>query len=141
MESSETILHPLDIGRKLVIMAKAPRPGMVKTRLTKRLDVESVTDLYRCLLDDTITLAHSLRGVNVAIMCPASDVDELAQLAGDATVVVAQQAPGLAAALTSVFSHFAASDRQHVIAFNSDTPHLPVSVLANAFETLNTRDV
>ncbi len=47
--------------------------------------MEAVTELYRCLLDDTMALAHSLRGVKVAIMCPASDVEELAQLAGGAT--------------------------------------------------------
>jgi rSAM/selenodomain-associated transferase 1 len=125
----------------LVIMAKAPRPGMVKTRLAQSLPVEAVTELYRCLLDDTVALVHSLGSVQVAIMCPASDVRELAQLVGGATGVVAQQGDGLAAALTSVFARFAAAGRQRVIAFNSDSPHLPVSVLASAFEMLTAHDV
>jgi len=141
MESSETILHWRDGGRMLVIMAKAPRPRKVKTRLARSLSVEAVTELYRCLLDDTMALAHSLPGVKVAIMCPASDVQELAQLAGGATSVVAQQGDGLAAALTSVFAHFAASGRQRIVAFNSDTPHLPASVLAGAFGMLTAHDV
>ena len=47
-------------NRTLVIMAKAPRPGMVKTRLAQSLPVEAVTELYRCLLDDTMALADSL---------------------------------------------------------------------------------
>ena len=85
MESSETILHSRNSDRMLVIMAKAPRPGMVKTRLAQSLPVEAVTELYRCLLDDTMALAHSLRSVKVAIMCPASDVEELARLAGGTT--------------------------------------------------------
>ena len=128
MESSETTLHSHHADGTLVIMAKAPRPGMVKTRLAQSLPVEAVTELYRCLLDDTMALAHSLRGVKVAIMCPASDVKELAAVGRSTTAVVAQQGEGLAAALTSVFAHFAA-DGQRVIAFNSDSPHLPVSVL------------
>ena len=45
--------------------------------------------------------------MNVAIMCPASDVEDLAQLAGGATSVLAQQGEGLAAGLTSVFAQFA----------------------------------
>jgi rSAM/selenodomain-associated transferase 1 len=141
MQSTETILHSHDSDRVLVIMAKAPRPGMVKTRLAQSLPVEAVTQLYRCLLDDTMTLAHSLRSVRVAIMCPASDVKELTQFAGDTTSVVAQQGEGLAAALTSVFAQFAAPGGRRVIAFNSDSPHLPVSVLASAFDMLNAHDV
>ena len=141
MESSDTILRSHNGEPVLVIMAKAPRAGMVKTRLAKSLPVDAVTELYRCLLDDTVALAHSLRGVKVAIMCPASDVTELAQLAGGKTDVVAQQGEGLAAALTSVFACFAAAGRKRVIAFNSDSPHLPVSVLASAFETLTAHDV
>jgi rSAM/selenodomain-associated transferase 1 len=140
MESRETNLHLRDGDRVLVIMAKAPRPGTVKTRLLRSIPAEAVTDLYRRLLDDTMALAHSLSGVKVAVMCPASDVQELAQLAGLATAIVAQQGDGLAAGLISVFARFAASGRQHVIAFNSDTPHLPVSVLASAFEMLSAHD-
>lgn len=141
MESSETPFHSRHRTRTLVIMAKAPRPGAVKTRLSQSLSVEAVTELYRCLLDDTLALAHSLGGVKVAIMCPASDVDEMARLAGDETIVVAQQGSGLAAALTSVFAQFAAPGGSRVIAFNSDSPHLPASVLTGAFEMLIARDV
>jgi uncharacterized protein len=127
--------------RTLVIMAKAPRDGAVKTRLAHSLPVEAVTDLYRCLLQDTLALAHSLPGVNVAIMCPASDAEALTAIAGPDTSVVAQQGQGLAAALTSVFAHFASRGGQRVIAFNSDSPHLPASVLANAFDILAEHDV
>jgi rSAM/selenodomain-associated transferase 1 len=125
----------------LVIMAKAPRDGQVKTRLAQKLPVQAVTELYRCLLLDTLTLAHSLRKVNVAIMCPAPDVEEFAHIAGPETRVVAQQGEGLAAALTSVFAQFAAPVPRRVIAFNSDSPHLSASVLANAFEILAEHDV
>jgi hypothetical protein len=134
-------------------MAKAPRPGEVKTRLASSLSPEAAVAFYRCLLDDTLTLAWSLSNVEVAIMCPDSDVNELAQLAGNKAKVLPQKGEGLAAGLTSVFAHFA-PDRQRqredhrkdahqrrVIAFNSDSPHLPRSVLEDAFETLAAHDV
>jgi Uncharacterized protein conserved in bacteria (DUF2064) len=47
----------------------------------------------------------------------------------------------LAASLTSVFAHFAAPGRQRVVAFNSESPHLPASVLGSAFEALTAHDV
>ena len=130
--------HP---NRTLVIMAKAPKPGMVKTRLTESLPSPAVTALYRCLLEDTLALAKSLTSVKVAVMCPESDQAELAHLLGDTVPVVAQQGDGLAGGLTSVFRHFAGAGRQHVIAFNSDSPHLAPSVLGSAFEMLTTHDV
>jgi len=144
--SNEPTLRSSSNDRVLVVMAKAPRPGAVKTRLVPDLSPEAVTALYRCLLQDTLALARSLRDVDVAIMCPESDVNELAQLAGNQGSVVAQKGGGLAAGLTSVFAHFTqdnqrACDQRRVIAFNSDSPHLPPSVLEGAFETLATHDV
>ena len=125
----------------LVIMAKAPRPGEVKTRLIPSISPKAVTDFYCCLLDDTLTLARSLSDVEVAIMCPKSDLSELAQLAGNRANVVAQKGEGLAAGLTSVFAHFLEPRQRRTIAFNSDTPHLPRPVLEEAFETLAAHDV
>jgi uncharacterized protein len=142
MEFSSHPVTPARSGdRVLVVMAKAPRPDAVKTRLTPSLAPESVADLYRCLLDDTLALAHSVSNVQVAIMCPDPDLDELAQFVGSATSVIAQQGQGLAAGLTSVFAHFATPHQRLIIAFNSDSPHLPRSVLEDAFQTLAAHDV
>lgn len=127
--------------RVLVIMAKAPRPGAVKTRLISSLSPEAVTDFYCCLFQDTLALARSLGDVDVAIMCPDSDLGELMQLAGNRASVLAQTGEGLAAGLTCVFAHFAASGPRRIIAFNSDSPHLPRSVLEEAFEKLAAHDV
>jgi rSAM/selenodomain-associated transferase 1 len=149
--ANETVVRSSGSDRVLVIMAKAPRLGEVKTRLTPSLSPAAVTAFYCCLLDDTLALARSLSDVEVAIMCPGSDVNELAQLAGaqlannEASIVaqkiVAQKGEGLAAGLTSVFAHFAEGHPRRIIAFNSDSPHLPRSVLEDAFETLAAHDV
>src|SRR5256885_9168379 len=139
--ASETMARSSGSERVLVIMAKAPRPGAVKTRLTPSLSHTAVTAFYCCLLDDTLALARSLSDVEVAIMCPDSDVNELAQLAGNEASVVAQKGEGLAAGLTSVFAHFAEDHQRRIVAFNSDSPHLPRSVLDDAFETLAAHDV
>jgi rSAM/selenodomain-associated transferase 1 len=142
MESSSDTRAPArNSDRVLVIMAKAPRPGTVKTRLNPGLPLQAATAFYRCLLGDTLTLAQSLGGVEIAVMCPDSDVNELARLAGHGAHIVAQKGEGLAAGLTSVFEHFADSPQRRIIAFNSDSPHLPRSVLEEAFETLAAHDV
>ncbi len=139
--SSKNTAHLPNGDCTLVIMAKAPKPGTVKTRLTRSLSVEAATELYRCLLDDTVALARSLSGVEVAILCPAPDVEDLRQVAPGDVDVVAQKGEGLAAGLVSVFAQFAASGRRRVVAFNSDSPHLPASVLERAFGALADHDV
>jgi len=128
-------------NRMLVIMAKAPRVGSVKTRLTVNLSPQQATELYACLLNDTIALAQAFNQVEIAIMCPESDVGDLSRLVTQTVSVLPQTGRGLAAGLTSVFAHLTNSGRQRVIAFNSDSPHLPASVLENAFEVLETCDL
>jgi len=135
------MLQRSDANRTLVIMAKAPRSGRVKTRLAETFPSTAVTELYRSLLEDTLQLTRSLSGVTVAVVCPHSDQDELAGLFRHTVQIVAQEGEGLAAGLTSVFRCFTDDSRRRVIAFNSDTPHLPPSVLEHAFEMLEKHDV
>jgi uncharacterized protein len=122
-------------------MAKAPRSGAVKTRLAPSLPASAVASLYGCLLQDTVTLAQSLKGVEVAVMCPKSDKDALDDFLGSGVQVVAQTGEGLAAGLTSVFRYFTATGPREVIAFNSDSPHLGADILEEAFRMLATHDV
>lgn len=137
----QNIVAPCSGDCTLVIMAKAPKPGVVKTRLVQSLPLAAVVELYRCLLDDTMALARSLDDVQVAIMCPASDVKDLSCALGDSIPIVAQSGDGLAAGLTSVFAHFATAGQPRIVAFNSDSPHLPASVLKSAFQALAQCDV
>jgi rSAM/selenodomain-associated transferase 1 len=132
--------HGLTRGT-LVIMAKAPRAGMVKTRLIRSFPVPAVTELYRCLLDDTIQLARTLEEIEVTLMCPEADAEELILATDNAVPVVPQTGIGLEAGLNSVFAHFTRDGRRPIVAFNSDTPHLPASVLQNAFRDLVSSDV
>jgi len=127
--------------RVLVVMAKAPRPGHVKTRLSGEYPVASIVELYRCLLNDTLALGLSIPNTQVAVMAPQEDLHELATLLPAGVSGLAQQGCGLAAALTSVFDTFTREGRRRVIAFDSDSPHLPPRVLDDAFEALLTDDL
>jgi uncharacterized protein len=128
-------------NRTLVIMAKAPRVGSVKTRLAESLSLQAVTELYRCLLNDTIDLAQALDHVEIAIMCPASDAEDLSCAVPETVRIVPQTGQGLAAGLACVFAHFTNPGCQRVIAFNSDSPHLPPLILESAFDVLETCDL
>jgi rSAM/selenodomain-associated transferase 1 len=124
----------------VVVMAKAPREGLVKTRLTGAYPAPDVVRLSECMLRDTLDLVQSLPRVNVAVMCPSGDVGEIQNCLPAAVQVVGQQGHGLAAALASVFERFV-PDFGRVVAVDSDSPHLPPERLQSALDLLETNEL
>lgn len=127
--------------RVLVVMAKAPRPGRVKTRLAATLPAAATVECYRALLEDTLALGLALDDTRVAVMAPPEDLDALRPLLPPPVEAVAQQGRGLADALASVFATFTRDRPRRVIAFNSDSPHLPPQLLDAAFDALRSHDI
>lgn len=124
--------------RALVVMAKAPRKGHSKTRLDGA--APDVVRLSECMLRDTLDLARSLAGVQIAVMCPPEDVAALAALLPRVDLV-AQEGEGLAAALATAFHRFIHAGFSRVIALDADSPHLPASALQAAFASLDQSDL
>ena len=129
-----------DLRGAVVVMAKAPREGSVKTRLAPAYPARDVLRLSECMLLDTLAMIRTLGGVHPAVMCPAEDVSDLAAILPEGVEVIGQRGRGLAAGLVSVFERFVPELRR-VVAVDSDSPHLPVSILRSAFELLDRTDV
>ena len=126
--------------RALIIMAKAARVGQVKTRLAGSLNALDVVELYKCLIEDTLDLAHPVPTDAVAIVCPALDVADLASWL-PAIEIVGQQGEGLAAGLVSAFRTFIDRGYRRVVAIDGDSPQLPPETLDKAFLLLDGADV
>ena len=124
----------------VVVMAKAPREGVVKTRLTGAYPARDVARLSECMLRDTVALAQTLSRVHVAVMSPSEDVAEIQDCLPAGVEVVGQHGHGLAAALASVFERFVPHHRR-VVAIDSDSPHLPSATLESALDLLETSEV
>jgi uncharacterized protein len=126
--------------RALIIMAKSARVGRVKTRLAASLPAEDVVSLYRCLIEDTLDLARSVSSDALAIVCPTSDVADLAAWL-PAIEIVGQHGEGLAAGLVSAFRIFIDRGYRRVVALDGDSPQLPPETLEQAFTLLDSSDV
>ena len=126
--------------RALIIMAKAPRVGHVKTRLAATLPGEAVVQLYKCLIEDTLDLARSVPNDALAIVCPTSDVADLGCWL-PAIEIVGQQGEGLAAGLLSAFRTFIKRGYRRVVAIDGDSPQLPPKALDKAFQLFDGADV
>lgn len=122
--------------RLLVLMAKFPQPGRVKTRLVPPLTEAQSADLYHAFLQDKIAQMRGVAGVQRAIAyTPPAGRSYFAALA-PGFILVEQAGPDLAARLTNLFDTSFTGDVEQVIAIDGDTPTLPPDYLRRGFKVL-----
>ncbi|MBI3030736.1 MAG: TIGR04282 family arsenosugar biosynthesis glycosyltransferase [Candidatus Rokubacteria bacterium] len=122
------------------IMAKAPRPGEVKTRLCPPLSGPQAADLYRSFLQDKIEQVRTLRRATPAVAyAPEAERPLFEALAPDFRLV-AQRGPDLGARLANGFAEFLGNGHAGAVAIDSDTPTLPTEYLAEAVARLRRGD-
>lgn len=124
----------------LVIVAKQPVPGRVKTRLFPKLSPEAAADLYRCFLQDRIKEVSSLNGVDRAIAyTPEAAKETFASLALDGFELFAQRGKHLGERLNNIFLEKLSQGYEAVSIVDSDSPDLPKSLINESFELLLSR--
>jgi rSAM/selenodomain-associated transferase 1 len=121
----------------VAIMAKAPWPGAVKTRLCPPLLAAEAAELYRCFLLDKISAVQALVGARpVVAFTPDEAQAEFAALAPDFTLVP-QRGPDLGARLYATLASLLEAGHPGAIAVDSDTPTLPREFLQQAIDCLS----
>lgn len=143
----ETSSRAVDAARRdclLLVMAKAPWPGAVKTRLCPPLTPGLAADLYRAFLRDTVATGASLPGVALGVVYPpalARAVDGLRALLPADASLWPQEGVGLGAGLRGAFAGGFAAGYRRVVVVSSDSPTLPAAVLTETFDALAGHDV
>ena len=129
----------------LVVFAKQPAPGAVKTRMVPPLDPEEAAALYECMLDDileTSAAAASALGLEpVLSVHPPLAVSELAQRAPAPFRVVAQHGRDLAERMRGAVAEAGASGSWPLIVRGSDSPALGGDRFAAAHAALGDVDL
>lgn len=115
----------------IVVMAKAPRPGEVKTRLVPALSPIDAAALYRCFLLDTVAQARRLDHVVVSIAYTPSGARAVFEEAFPGIFLIAQCGDDLGARLAGTFEHLFGLGFRSVIAVGADSPTLPLAYLEN----------
>lgn len=118
------------------IMAKAPRPGAVKTRLCPPLSDAEAAELYRCFLLDKIAQVRSLKQATPAIAYAPAEERRVFESLAPGFNLIPQRGPDLGARLADGFEAFLPSGRGAALAVDSDTPTLPVAFLQQAVDLL-----
>ena len=111
---------------RVLVTAKAPRPGWVKTRLCPPFGLATAARIAGALLDDSLRAARTA-DPGAGLLAPAGDAEELRRLYPDTTVVV-QHGNDLAAALLGASS-------AGMTLVSGDAPDYPPELITRALES------
>ena len=128
----------------LVVFAKAPRAGHVKTRMVPPLTPGQAADFYARLLEDvlgaTARFAGDLDLEPVVSVSSARACAKLARIAPTPFRVIAQRGANLSQRMTWATREAAASGATRMLLRGSDSPALEFEMVARALEALETAD-
>lgn len=122
----------------LVLFARAPEPGRVKTRLAPLLTEEGAARLYRAFLEDAAR-AYLAPEIWSSVLAAEPDPDHplLAPLFPPPWRRIAQDGEALGARLRAAFEGEFGRGAAAVLAVGSDHPALPGERLQKAFEKIS----
>jgi rSAM/selenodomain-associated transferase 1 len=133
----ESLMNKTPAEALLVIVAKAPIAGQVKTRLYSDLTPTAATDLYRCFLQDKTAEMGSLEGIDLAIAYTPEDSKRyFTEFSSNGLYLFPQNGKDLGERLNHIFMQKSAEGYGAIAIIDSDSPDLPKSIVQEAFEWL-----
>ncbi|MBS1788994.1 MAG: TIGR04282 family arsenosugar biosynthesis glycosyltransferase [Acidobacteria bacterium] len=129
----------------LVLMAKAPIEGEVKTRLIGALTAEQAKQLYVAFLSDTFAMMESVeeeRDDLRLVLCytPEGSEEAFDDVEREGCLMIAQRGNELGERLTNCFADVFEQGFDSVIVIGGDSPTLPDEMVIEAFDCLETEN-
>ncbi|MFA5111084.1 MAG: TIGR04282 family arsenosugar biosynthesis glycosyltransferase [Desulfobaccales bacterium] len=121
----------------LIIFAKEPRPGLVKTRLSPPLSPEEATQLYHSFLQDIVAEMARVPEMNLALAySPSGARDFFRRLTPPGADLFPQEGKDLGERMARACARGLAAGFGPVLLRGGDVPDLPGAVVAEAREVL-----
>lgn len=128
--------------KALIIFAKEPVPGTVKTRLQKDLGPKKTVKIYKAFLNEILSNCSRLRGVDKFLGCaPSNEEAYLSKLASKYKMnSFSQHGKNLHDRMFNGLRHCADMGYSEIALIGSDLPSLPVEHIKMAFSALRKND-
>jgi uncharacterized protein len=121
----------------LIIFAKEPRPGQVKTRLSPPLSTEAAAQLYHCFILDILDEMARVPEVRLAVaFSPPTAQVFFARLTPPGTTLFPQEGADLGERMACAFARNFAAGFGPILLRGSDVPDLPAAVVSEAAAVL-----
>jgi rSAM/selenodomain-associated transferase 1 len=125
----------------VLVFAKSPENGDVKTRLADDIGSDHAVEFYKCCVEDTLTW---MKGLNVHFKFyywPPDAAESLLDWLGSGLEYAAQQGDDLGEKMKNAFKDTFENDFEKVLIVGSDSPDLPVEFINTAFDELDRHGV
>jgi rSAM/selenodomain-associated transferase 1 len=133
-------LAPPGARERILLFVKAPRAGLVKTRLVPVLGLDGAKALYRAFgLDFLETLRQLGRPVTVCFH-PREEIAAVQEWLGTGLSYVPQEGEDLGRRMEHAFRANFDAGEDRILAVGGDTPDLPATLLEEAFRVLGEND-
>ena len=124
----------------VLLFAKSPDPGRVKTRLAAKVGMITSAQLYKCFVEDSVTLLKNL-GLDFRLyFWPPETKNEFIAWLGSDINYIPQSGNDLGQKLKNVFEGTFNDGYKSVIAIGSDSPDLSIDFLKQAHAALQSHD-
>jgi uncharacterized protein len=132
-------------SRALLVFAKTPEPGKVKTRLLAAVSAEVAAALHEACIADTLRLVQQMRGCDVFVFA-AGGTSYFRKLlkkegSGARVRVMPQRGADLGARMENAFRKCFAMDYREVVVIGTDTPWMGAERVRRAFAVLKANEV
>src|SRR5215470_2618763 len=126
-------------------MAKAPREGEVKTRLSGALSPEEIRRLYVAFLSDTFALMEDVKDEreNLTLaLCytPEGEEEAFEEVEREGSLMIPQRGADLGERIANCFADLFALGFESVVVIGADSPTLPGEYIFDAFDCFETVD-
>jgi uncharacterized protein len=124
----------------LIMMAKFPEEGQVKTRLADEIGAHHAAELYRNFVLDLLQALPSPEGSFRLALYPWERKAEMAVIIGEDIVQIPQRGNDLGERMGNVFAAAFAEGFREVVMVGSDVPDLPPEFIDEAFSAFDDHD-
>jgi uncharacterized protein len=135
---------PADLRKGLCalgVMTKAPRAGIVKTRLTPPLKPEEAAALNTCFLRDLassiMTVASSGNAQGIAVYTPLGAERDYSEILPVDFALIPQRGENLSERLIHAFQDLFSHGFESVCLIGSDSPTIPTQIFSEAAHVLS----
>jgi rSAM/selenodomain-associated transferase 1 len=124
------------MSRGLIIFAREPVPGKVKTRLAREVGNQCAAELYSAMIEDVLANAASLEGVQPLLFWALDSAEMPAAPIIPGLRILEQHGTTLGARMEAAFRHAFQSGIDVCCIIGTDSPDLPPEYIAEAFDQL-----
>lgn len=127
-------------GNCVVLFIKEPIRGRVKTRLAAAVGADCTVELYKCFVEDIVSMLEGLSLVTCCCCDSSGGAETLGDWLGRQHSYLAQSGGDLGRRMANAFRDTFAAGFSKAVLIGSDLPDLPCGIIRQAFAALDVHD-